>query len=63
MYDAFKNPGGEQPPLQSTVRKRSKPSIWDILLAATDRARAFDSGILKEKTKADSIPGDTWYMK
>lgn len=63
MYDAFKNPDGEEPRLLVTVLKRPKPNIRDILLAAADRPRAFDSVVSKEKTKADSIPGDTWYTK
>jgi hypothetical protein len=63
MYDAFKHPVGEEPRFRLTALKRSKPSIRDILLAAVDTGSAFSIQEYKEKTKVDSIPGDTWYTK
>ena len=75
MYDAYKNTGdSDTPRLRLTVLKREKPSIRDILLAAVDTPGVFQApgwklvkpkaiASAKEKTKADSIPGDTWYTK
>ena len=63
MYDAFKHSVGQEPRLGLTALRRSKPSIRDILLAAADTDQAFGRCGSEEKTKADSIPGDTWYTK
>ena len=60
MYDAYKTTGEDQPRFRLTQLKRAKPSIRDILLTAVDTTAAFPA---KEKTKADSVPGDTWYTK
>lgn len=74
MYDAYKNAGDtDEPRFRLTALKREKPSIRDILLAAADTAGFFQAdskrirlagtSSAEEKTKADSIPGDTWYTK
>lgn len=75
MHAAYTNTDdADIPRFRLTVLKGEKPSIRDILLAAVDTPGHFQApggkpmkpkaiASAKEKTKADSIPGDTWYMK